>query len=71
MTRLLTNKPVISGGGTGLHVSESVRMVRSGEADLIAVGRALLADAEWAEKMHHAREADIIPYTFRALSRLY
>ncbi len=70
-TRLLTHKPVISGGGVDFNVSESVRMVRSGEADLIAVGRALLADAEWAEKMHLARESDIIPYTLRALSRLY
>lgn len=70
-TRLLTNRPVISGGGTVVNITESVRMVRSGEADLIAVGRALLADAEWAEKMRLARESDIIPYTFRALSRLY
>lgn len=69
--RLLTNKPVISGGGAAANVSESVRMVRAGEVDLIAVGRALLADAAWAEKMHHARESDIIPYTLRSLSRLY
>lgn len=81
-TRMLSGRPVISGGfgdggdsrGSG-NESEKMRhllrMLQSGEIDLVAVGRALLADAEWAEKMRQAREAEIIPFTLRSLSRLF
>ena len=34
----------------------------SGEFDLIAVGRALLADPEWANKVQNGQEKDIIPF---------
>lgn len=83
-TRLLTGKPVISGGSVGMPSAYSspsgnservllnlVRKLRSGELDLVAVGRALLADAEWVEKIHYAREEEIIPYSRRAASRLF
>jgi 2,4-dienoyl-CoA reductase-like NADH-dependent reductase (Old Yellow Enzyme family) len=32
------------------------------EFDLIAVGRALLSDPEWANKVQDGREKDIIPF---------
>ena len=37
-----------------------VERMQAGEFDLIAVGRALLADAEWAQKIHHSRELSLI-----------
>lgn len=47
------------------------QMMGAGEFDLIAIGRALLADPAWASKIHHARAASIIPFTKQSLSRLY
>ncbi len=81
-TRLLSGKPVISGGSAenaavspmGEEAERAqllLRMLKNGEADLVAVGRALLADAEWAEKVRTARESEIIPFTLRSLSRLF
>lgn len=46
-------------------------MMSAGEFDLIAIGRALIADPAWATKIHHAAEASIIPFTKQSLSRLY
>jgi len=39
------------------------RILSRGIADLIAVGRGLLADAKWAEKALNYRDDDIQPYT--------
>ncbi len=36
-------------------LDEVERRLDAGEFDLVAVGRALLADAAWAEKIHHGR----------------
>lgn len=47
------------------------QMLSAGEFDLIAVGRALLADPAWASKVHHARLDDITPFTKQSLARLY
>lgn len=47
------------------------QMMSAGEFDLIAVGRALLADPAWAVKIHYAAESRITPYTKQSLSRLY
>lgn len=48
-----------------------IRMMGAREFDLIAVGRALLADPAWARKQHRGQEASLIPFTQRALGRLY
>ena len=48
-----------------------LRQLASGEFDLVAAGRALLADPAWAEKIRQSREDEIIPYTDRSVSRLY
>ena len=51
-------------------VEPLVERLKAGEFDLIAVGRALLADAEWAEKIRHAREKDIHLFTKEDLKTL-
>ncbi len=51
-------------------VEPLVERLKAGEFDLIAVGRALLADAEWAEKIRHAREKEIHLFTKEDLKTL-
>lgn len=40
------------------------------EFDLVAVGRALLVDAQWAAKVRQGREQDVLPFSREALSSL-
>ncbi|MFJ4154860.1 NADH:flavin oxidoreductase [Pseudomonas sp. NPDC089752] len=47
-----------------------VRRLDAEEFDLVAVGRALLVDAEWALKVREGREADVLPFSREALSNL-
>ena len=72
--RLLSGRPVITGGGVGLQSGLMLPLARrlaAREFDLVAVGRALLADAEWARKIHDGRESEILPFTRRAWARLF
>ncbi len=84
-TKQLTGKPTISVGSVGLDapfpagpdkapgqagLERLVQMMGAGEFDLIAVGRSLLADHAWGSKVRHGHEADIAPFTRRALGRL-
>lgn len=46
------------------------QMLSAGEFDLIAVGRALLADPAWATKVRFGMTERIIPFTKQSLSRL-
>jgi len=41
-----------------------------GDFDLVAVGRAELADAEWARKIHEGRSSDLIGFSKEALATL-
>ncbi|WP_248925732.1 NADH:flavin oxidoreductase [Paenibacillus hamazuiensis] len=41
------------------------------EFDLVAVGRALLVDPAWANKIRESRTADLIPFTPEAVKTLY
>ena len=41
-----------------------------GEFDLVAVGRALIVDPQWAEKVREGRFADILPFSRDALKTL-
>lgn len=41
------------------------------EFDLVAVGRALLADPEWAQKVLHGRESELVPFTREAMTTLH
>jgi 2,4-dienoyl-CoA reductase-like NADH-dependent reductase (Old Yellow Enzyme family) len=40
------------------------------EFDLVAVGRALLVDPDWAVKVRDGRESDILPFSREALKQL-
>jgi len=47
-----------------------LRRLGDEEFDLVAVGRALLVDAEWAQKVRDGREADVLPFSREALATL-
>jgi 2,4-dienoyl-CoA reductase-like NADH-dependent reductase (Old Yellow Enzyme family) len=57
-----------SAGNAGL--DRLIEMVGGGEVDLVAIGRALLVDAAWAEKLRTGRTGDWIPFTPAALATL-
>lgn len=69
--RVLADRPVIINGGIGLPGAGCTGDSALHWADLVAVGRALLADAEWGTKVHMGREHDIIPFTQRAWMHLF
>jgi 2-enoate reductase len=52
--------PVIAVGKLG-YAALAERILEQGKADFIALGRPLLADAEWPNKVRQARTADIRP----------
>lgn len=58
-------------GAAPATLTRLTEMLSAGEFDLIAIGRALLADPAWATKVHRAAESAIIPFTKTSLSRLY
>jgi len=86
-TRHLTGLPVIAVGSVGvaaafrgaadepaqpsLTLAPLVGLLERGEFDLIAVGRAVLADPEWAAKVADGRLSDIRPYDKSADATLY
>jgi 2,4-dienoyl-CoA reductase-like NADH-dependent reductase (Old Yellow Enzyme family) len=85
-TKKITGKPTITVGSVGLdlelnetlqgkethHASldHLLRRLDNQEFDLVAVGRALLSDAAWANKVKEGREADIIPFNPQCLTEL-
>lgn len=86
-TRHLTGLPVIAVGSVGvaaafraaegesaaptLSLRPLVSLLERGEFDLIATGRAVLADPNWAAKLSPARLPDIRPYDKTADQVLY
>jgi 2,4-dienoyl-CoA reductase-like NADH-dependent reductase (Old Yellow Enzyme family) len=82
----LTGKPSITVGSVGLtndmgefmrgqtatttSVDAAARMVADGEVDLVAVGRALLGDAEWLHKIRDGNYLDIRPFDASVLAEL-
>jgi len=77
----ITGKPSITVGCVGLddvnwsganstELDELVRRLELEEFDLVAVGRALLAEPKWANKVREGRFDEIAPYTKQALKRL-
>jgi len=77
-TKHLTGRPVIALGSVGvaapflggddqtqqtLSLAPLVRLLEQGEIDLVGVGRAVLADPEWAGKLAEGRPGDIRPYS--------
>ncbi len=47
------------------------RMLERGEFDLIAVGRAMLADPDWVNKIRSGRLSDVVPFSSGNLETLY
>lgn len=82
----LTGKTTITVGSVGLSgdfiagfagegakpasLDELLRRLEREEFDLVAVGRALLQDPEWAVKVHHGREAELKDFERSALATL-
>lgn len=52
------------------HIAQLAGMMERGEIDLAAVGRALIADPDWVEKLRTHRLTDAVPFTREALGRL-
>ncbi|MBF0191045.1 MAG: NADH:flavin oxidoreductase [Magnetococcales bacterium] len=80
-TKLITHCPTITVGSVGLDdvswvganatgVDPLLERLQRNEFDLVAVGRALLADHAWARKIREGRINDLIPYTKEALNTL-
>ncbi|MEO5330691.1 MAG: NADH:flavin oxidoreductase [Magnetococcus sp. YQC-5] len=80
-TKMITGCPTITVGSIGLDseswsganpagITPLLERLGRHEFDLIAVGRALLADYAWARKIREGRSADLLPYTKEALKTL-
>jgi 2,4-dienoyl-CoA reductase-like NADH-dependent reductase (Old Yellow Enzyme family) len=59
-----------NGAGRTAHIDRLVEMLVRGDFDLVAVGRALLADPEWPVKIRDARFDEIRVFTPEALKTL-
>lgn len=86
-TKKLTGKPVITVGSVGLDsvfepgslgsgagvasVEGLLERLERDEFDLVALGRALLADPEWADKVLTGRVGDLVPFTKEAVQTLH
>ena len=51
-------------------LDELLRRYDRGDFDLVAVGRALLADAGWAQKIHEGRSSELVGFNKEALATL-
>ena len=80
-TKKITDCPTITVGSIGLDdvswdganaigINPLLERLARNEFDLVAVGRALLADYAWARKIQEGRITEIIPYTKMSLQSL-
>jgi len=53
------------------HMDDLIARMEADEFDLIAVGRALISDHEWAAKIHQGRFEDLNPFTKDTLATYY
>jgi 2,4-dienoyl-CoA reductase-like NADH-dependent reductase (Old Yellow Enzyme family) len=83
----LTGVPTITVGSVGLSgdfinayggesskpasLDELVRRLERGEFDLVAVGRAVLQDPNWAVKVHQGRQDELLDFSPMAMATLY
>jgi 2,4-dienoyl-CoA reductase-like NADH-dependent reductase (Old Yellow Enzyme family) len=51
-------------------IEQLAGMMARGEIDLVAIGRALIADPDWPQKLRSGHLADALPFTREALGRL-
>jgi 2,4-dienoyl-CoA reductase-like NADH-dependent reductase (Old Yellow Enzyme family) len=85
-TGKLTGKPTIAVGSVGLDndflrtfggqethrsdIGALLRRMEAGEFDLVAVGRALLSDPAWANKVREGRQEEIVEFTRDFMQKL-
>jgi len=62
LAKEVVNIPVIAGGKLG-YPELAERILKEGEADFVSMGRSLLADPDWPNKVKEGRPEDIIPCT--------
>ena len=83
----LTGAPTITVGSVGLtgdfiagyageaskpaSLDELIRRLERDEFDLVAVGRALLQDPQWAVKVHQGRQSELLDFDRSAMATLY
>ena len=83
----LTGKPTITVGSVGLtgefvaayagqasepaSLDELLKRLERGDFDLVAVGRALLQDPQWAVKVHQGRTGELMNFEPSAMATLY
>ncbi|WP_341282114.1 NADH:flavin oxidoreductase [Paenibacillus sp. FSL H8-0537] len=58
-------------GAENANVDDLASRLDTGEFDLVAVGRALLVDPAWADKVQGGRQDELIPFTPAALQTLH
>lgn len=68
--RGVQDKAALEGTGRTAHISRLVEMLARGDFDLVAVGRALLADPAWAAKIRDGRFDELHVFTPEALKTL-
>lgn len=71
--RFLTGRPVISVGAVGLQpapLRQLAHMLSANDFDMIALGRALLADYAWGSKIRRGQDDTIARFTPRDLGHL-
>ncbi|OLT48970.1 12-oxophytodienoate reductase [Saccharomonospora sp. CUA-673] len=60
------------GAGAGVEsIERLLERFERDEFDLVAIGRALLADPEWGQKVLEGRENELVPFTKAALKNLH
>ena len=59
-----------NGAGREAHIDRLLEMLARGDFDLVAVGRAMLADPMWAMKVREGRFRDLRPFTPEVLKTL-
>jgi 2,4-dienoyl-CoA reductase-like NADH-dependent reductase (Old Yellow Enzyme family) len=52
-------------------LDQLLRMLERGDFDLVAVGRALLQDPLWAQKVHDGRSDELLDFEAKAMATLY
>ncbi|WP_430791440.1 NADH:flavin oxidoreductase [Virgibacillus flavescens] len=83
-TKKLSGKPVISVGSVGLDgeftnfsgakttsLDGLIEKLDNDEFDLVAIGRSLLMDPAWVQKVRDGRENDLLPFDKESLKKLY
>jgi len=62
--------PATESDGRAAHFDRLLEMLARGDFDLVAVGRAMLADWDWAEKVYQGRFEELAPFTPDVLKTL-